>query len=76
MAANTQGYPFLCDCSYQSIGCAPLVLLCDVGDVSEDHREGDSEDTRDRDQSEIPPAEERETHTHIKYDVFGSITLF
>lgn len=46
----------VCSCTYQSVGCAPLVLLCDVGDVGEDHREGHSENPWDWDQSEIPPA--------------------
>lgn len=43
-------------CSYQSIGRAPLMLFCDVGHVGEDHREGHGENSRDRDQSKIPPA--------------------
>ena len=46
---------------YQAVRSAPLVLLCDVGHVRKDDREGNGEDARHGDHSKVPPegAEER-----------------
>lgn len=40
---------------YQSVGGAPLLLLCDVGHIREDDGEGHGEDPRQRDQSKVAP---------------------
>lgn len=34
-------------CSYQAVGGASLVFLCDVSDVGEDHRKGHGENAGD-----------------------------
>lgn len=54
---------------YQSIGGAPLVLLRDVGDIREDHREGHSKNPRDRDQGEVPPAQTGNRQVHVSCSV-------
>lgn len=40
---------------YQTIGCAPLMLLCDIGHIGKDHREGDGKDAGHGDDGEVPP---------------------
>ena len=46
---------------HQTVGSAPLVLLCDVGHVGKNHRESDGENTRHGDHGEIPPGKEQWT---------------
>lgn len=50
---------------YQSIGGAPLVLLRDVSNIREDHREGHSKNPRDRDQGEVPPTQTGNRRVHV-----------
>lgn len=45
---------------YQTIGCDPLMLLCDIGHIGKDHREGDGKDAGHGDDGEVPP--ERRKH--------------
>lgn len=40
---------------HQAVRCAPLMLLCDVGHVGEDHRKGHGKDPGHRDDGKVPP---------------------